>query len=138
MKKRYHYIQFLFLVWVAFLLLPIFIGKNDFIPLLRATQFSAICHQLLDRFFSFNNEFPVVCARCMGIYIGLFIVSYIRIASLNKYLYLFFLPIIIDKVLESFFDVPISNVIRFISGIFFSIPFIYWIQAYFKQKTIKT
>jgi len=125
-KHRYFFLQGIFSVWFILLHLPIIYNASEFMPILRIHVFKAFCHQLMDRFFVFYESYPLVCARCYGIYLGLVLFSFIPLRLVKPFIFLFLLAITLDKSLELFFY--ISNEIRFISGLLFSIPFVYFLQ----------
>jgi hypothetical protein len=67
----------------------------------------------------------------MGIYSGLFVVSFFSLYKINKGILLFLFPTIIDKIIEYFFEVKISNSVRFFSGFGFATVAMYFAQKKF-------
>lgn len=84
---------------------------------------SAICHQAYSRSFWLDGVPIGICARCNGVYIGLFLASFgiiIKSEYINKYVFslLLILPLAIEKI--AFNSFLFSNTTRFIIGIFAS------------------
>ena len=129
MKKNYTYIQYVLILWILILSIPLLTGETNSLLILRATHLKIICHQMLERYFSFDGAHLIVCARCIGIYIGLFIFSFINIKKFGFYSFTALFATLIDKALESFFGIVISNEIRFCSGLLFSLPFVFLLQT---------
>lgn len=89
-------------VWILGFFIPFLI---DSIDIIFAAQniFSAVCHQDTQKSICYNGMRSLVCARCAGIYIGIFVMSLIlptlsvlRFKS-NKIILLAALPMIIDS-----------------------------------------
>jgi len=97
---------------------------------------SAICHQLPERsFFVYETQMPL-CARCSGIYLGMFIAfsfyfftkilknkKPIKPPSLwiNILSIIFILLMIIQALTSTFINYPFENELRFITGILFGL-----------------
>jgi len=81
---------------------------------------SGICHQAYSRSFWVAGVPIGICARCSGIYIGLFLSSFGSLFNYKcQYKYTFGLLLIIPLAIEktAFSSFSISNTIRFIVGI---------------------
>ncbi|KAB2909960.1 MAG: DUF2085 domain-containing protein [Ignavibacteriaceae bacterium] len=108
-------VRFIFPLLLLFLLttalLPFFsdatAGLYPFVKLL----FSGICHGISDRCFHINGAALPLCARCFGIYSGLFLGSFLSLFLLHfdfqskkltqrRYLWLALTPIIVHKIVE--------------------------------------
>ena len=95
---------------------------------------SAICHQLPERsFFVYNQQLPL-CARCAGIYLGMFIAFsfyfFFKIIKNKKpikppalwinILSIFFIFLMAAQAISMLFiTIPFENEVRFITGILF-------------------
>ena len=96
--------------------------------------FKFICHQLPERsYFIWGIQMPV-CARCFGIYLGMILglLVYPFLKELNnskipqlKTITIFVAPMLIDAIAQSLRLYTTSNLIRSITGIWFSIGIIF-------------
>lgn len=111
----------------------------------------AICHQLPERsFFVYDNSFPL-CARCTGIYIGMFIAFlfyfFTKIIKnkkpilppplwVNIFSVSFILLMAFQAISSIFIDYPWDKEIRFITGILFgfSLPWYLFITINYSKR----
>jgi uncharacterized membrane protein len=91
-----------------------------------------VCHQEKAKLILFDSGETLTCARCTGIYLGLFITSIIFLFKECKkkypvkYLLFAFVPMIIDVILYSVNLYHYSKVAAFITGLLLgSIGFLY-------------
>ena len=84
--------------------------------------YSLVCHQLPDRLIRSGNLASMVCARCVGIYVGLLTSSFIlifigrQINPKTKYLYLASIPLLTDVLFHSINIYQYSKTIAFCTG----------------------
>lgn len=130
-----------------FNLMPLFPQKfsNFFFlfPLLQI-MYSPVCHQELQKLICNEIGCTFLCARCTGIYAGVFIFSLILLLKTNvpvykiKYLFIAGIPIIADVIASSIGIYSYSRLTAFITGtIFGSAAFYYFyigIQNWFFEK----
>lgn len=129
MSFRYSFLRYLPAILLFLLLavsfLPFYTDDSSVIYPFTKLLFSRICHGMADRCFDINGVPLHLCARCLGIYTGLFAGS-ITILSLNnmivhftrrRYFLIAFSPIIINKLLEILSVMDYSKVWATISGI---------------------
>lgn len=93
----------------------------------------AICHQLPERSLTLNGHYLPLCARCTGIYIGIFcsLLFLLLTKKLHSnqiptikhsiYLLLFLLPLMIDGFGSYIGLFPTNNAIRILTGILFGV-----------------
>ena len=116
---------------IAFFIFSFFtIGMIFLTPLFKLNfiykLFSFLCHQRAERsFFVCGNQFPV-CARCFGIYFGVFIFSiyvFFKKINLKKFYFylLLFIPMFAELFLEKFYEG--NNILRFLTGVLGGIGF---------------
>lgn len=83
-----------------------------------------LCHQKEERCYKIGNEFLIVCARCLGIYIG-FLFSMLTLILLYGffkmnlnivYVFLLFVPMAADGFSQAFGLRESKNWLRFITG----------------------
>jgi len=113
----------------------------------------AICHQLPDRSFSVYNQFLPFCARCIGIYLGMFIAfsfyflfkilknkKPIKPPSLwiNVLSIFFIILMVIQAITVNFTNYSFENELRFITGILFgiSLPWYLLITINYSKKFV--
>lgn len=96
--------------------------KRPYIPLIFG------CHQKCNRSFKVFNRHVVICARCSGIYIGILLSpALLYFTDLPFYVYILLsIPLIIDGALQHFKHIKSTNLRRFVSGILFSLSFLYF------------
>jgi len=85
--------------------------------------FNFYCHQKESRSFKFHQKIAPICSRCFGIFIGHFVISLLRfnIYSIFIIIALAF-PLLIDGMIQYFFNYESKNIIRFLTGLLFSVP----------------
>jgi uncharacterized membrane protein len=125
-------LQGLWAIWLCILLIPILFQIGELELTAVRMNLLSICHQKTERFFAFNSYLPLVCSRCMGIYLGLFIFGFFRWRqAFWLSIALIILPILADKIVEHATILPIGNNLRFISGLVTGLGFsglIYFLQ----------
>ncbi len=148
------YLLFLFLniTWLVIILAaPYFIAntQNNFLNELYYGLFSLICHQIPERSFFLNGCQLPVCARCLGIYFGIFAggLLYPFFKKLDnekvpglKILIPFLSILIIDGFLQTLHLYKTSNEARFLVGFisvlplaFYILPLLNGLQKYLTQ-----
>lgn len=115
-------------VTIMLIALPCFVKGSDTllqIYSIAKTLFSSLCHQLPEKSYHCNSMPLLVCARCTGIYAGLFFASllFLLFAQIHskKMLYLFFaalLLIIADAALSTLNVYSYSKTIATLTGFF--------------------
>jgi len=93
----------------------------------------AICHQLHERTFFIDGHYLPVCARCTGIYIGIFFSvllfgfgkkfrsNTIPTTKISIFLLVFLLPLIIDGFGSYLGFYSTTNLVRVITGVLFGV-----------------
>ncbi len=110
---------------LAFSFLPFYSDGSSIVYPFTKSLFSRICHGMADRCFELNGITLHLCARCLGIYSGLFAGSITILFQHNQFLYLTrrrfllaaFSPILINKSLEILTLMDYSRTWALISGI---------------------
>jgi uncharacterized membrane protein len=103
-------------------LLPVFNNVLLAIPFLQKT-YSLVCHQFNERSISSGNFETLVCARCVGIYLGLLLSSFVFLFRTQKetpdikYLFIMAIPLLADVILHSFNVYNYSRTIAFCTGL---------------------
>jgi len=149
------YLLFLFIniIWLAFIIAgPCFAAnmQNNFLTEIYYGLFSLICHQIPERSFFLNGYQLPVCARCIGIYFGIFAGSilYPIFKKLNneklpdwRILIPFLSVLIIDGLMQTLHLYKTSNEARFLVGYvsvlplaFYILPLLNGLQKYLTQK----
>lgn len=90
-----------------------FLFKKPYLSLLFG------CHQKVDRSFVFFGKPFVLCSRCTGIYVGIFL-SLIFTPDFKWWFLLFGLPLIIDGLIQYKSNYHSNNIKRFITGVMFA------------------
>jgi len=104
------------------------IGPNIVININEKKLGVCLCHRREDRSFKISGYFFPVCARCTGMFVGFIIVILLMHFGYNiSLLYSFFLiiPLLIDGFTQNFGSRESTNLLRFATGIIFSIGLIY-------------
>ncbi|MCZ7601513.1 MAG: DUF2085 domain-containing protein [Melioribacteraceae bacterium] len=117
----------------------------EFIPFLYIF-YSPVCHQNVDKLICVDNSCSLLCSRCVGIYLGVFITSItlIFIAPKNiipiKYLFILSIPLLLDVIFVSLGIYNYSKLIALFTGfIFGSAAFYYFyngIEIFLYEKRI--
>jgi len=111
---------------LLFITLLHFIWKRPYLPLFFG------CHQRIERTFRFfHNPLPL-CARCTGIYVGVFlaiVITYVNVLPWYVYL-LVGVPMIVDGSLQKYKHIISNNTRRFSTGLLFGITFSYIFTMY--------
>lgn len=86
-----------------------------------------LCHQKPERSFFFRDyQFPF-CARCTGIILG-FIMGLIIVHLTgffeNYFIFILFVPLIADGLVQKFTDYESNNLKRVITGVIFSFAYV--------------
>lgn len=127
-------LQKIFAFWFLLLFAPVILHINELSLIqLRQQTLIYICHQKLDRFLSIDGFYPLVCARDIGIYLSLFVLTFIKLPKIGHWAILFLLPTLIDKSLQWFFGIETGNIVRSISGLFLGAGIMFYLQAYLLQ-----
>jgi uncharacterized membrane protein len=136
MHFKYRLVLFLLLlVWCSGIFVELFIPLNNHLlfalPFLQKT-YSLVCHQQNAKLLVFDNAETLTCARCTGIYLGLFFVSIIFLFKnftgnfKVKYLVLASAPMFADVILYSLNVYHYSKMIAFSTGLLLgSVGFLY-------------
>ncbi len=103
-----------------------FVTKKDILALLFG------CHQHKTKSIKIKSYIFPICARCTGIYFGVFIFTIMLIfIKLPWYLSVIFaLPLIIDGLLQQYKHFQSTQFRRLLSGFLFSFTFIYVFYLY--------
>ena len=92
------------------------------------------CHQNTSRSFHIKHYTLPICARCTGIYIGIFAYTIILIfISPPWYVYLILgIPLIVDGLLQRFAHIPSTPLRRLVTGIMFGsvVIFLFYLYQY--------
>lgn len=133
-----------FILWSAGLMLPVLVyffpQTEILLPFLKMT-YSHVCHQIPQKSFSFNGQTFLVCARCTGIYMGIFMTSAAtlffrqqKVYPLNKLLLLIAgLPMLLDVFFSTFGVYTYNKIIACCTGIIFgSVVFAYILNVLFE------
>lgn len=100
---------------VTTLLLLYFIFNKKYIILFFS------CHQRTTRSFSIKNKYFILCARCTGILMGIYLTVLLTLTPLPLYFYfLLGLPIVIDGTMQIKTKYTSNNLKRFITGLLFA------------------
>jgi uncharacterized membrane protein len=77
-----------------------------------------ICNKCPDRAPNINGHSFILCWRCTGLILGAIIGSIIKhfIEPLSIFIYVLYLPLAIDGILQYFFRIMSNNHRRFITG----------------------
>lgn len=83
------------------------------------------CHQNKGRTFHISKTPLPLCARCTGIFIGIFLSVFLFISEINfLYIYLLVIPLIVDGLLQRFTRYESNNYTRLITGLLFAPGFV--------------
>jgi uncharacterized membrane protein len=76
------------------------------------------CHQRVERSLMFFKKPFVLCSRCTGIMVGMFLTIFLTLFEFNYwYILLFVIPVIIDGVIQKYTSYVSNNFKRFITGL---------------------
>lgn len=120
-KKNYLFIGNITLIIImSVMLLLLFTIKKNYL----AIFFN--CHQKVTRSFKIKHKYFIICARCTGILIGIYI-SPIIFSFIDYFVYylLMGIPLIIDGTLQKFTKYNSNNLKRLITGFLFSTTFVF-------------
>lgn len=109
----------------SYLVLTIFILLLTSLEIITKKPYLALifgCHNLCERSFKIKDYYLPICARCSGIYFGIFL-SFLKITIGYNFLVSVILmsPLIIDGLIQRYSSYNSNNLKRFITGIFFGI-----------------
>lgn len=129
---NYQWIGNLVLILVVFILviLDYLFNKNYLVIFFS-------CHQKVTRSFKFGDIYSKLCARCSGIFVGLFF-SFLTI-YLNVHFLLLFLiatPLIVDGTLQKLTLYTSNNAKRFITGILFG-PLVVFLFSFYNYTLLE-
>ena len=128
MLSNKYVIPFSLILLVGGSLLPFLSGSTAWIYPFTKSLYSRICHGIPDRCYEISGVPLHLCARCIGIYSGLFAGSITAIfqgkkylpLSKRRYLLLSFSPVILHKSLELagmvHYNLPAATVTGLLSG----------------------
>ncbi len=130
---------FLLLFWSAGFLFPVlspsFTGKPIVNQLLNY-NYSIVCHQSESSEITFGSAHFLVCARCVGIYLGALLIAIMMLFNLLKLklslipLLIFSAPLVIDAFAVRLNIYAYSKTIAFITGLLFgAIVLIYILET---------
>jgi uncharacterized membrane protein len=116
-------LQFNFSLILFFVFFPALVGHTAFAHLsaLAYQAFNPFCHQLAGRSFHVNGIQLAVCARCTGVYLGLFLGGVLFLAldkPMPKALLAFVVLLVVDGLLNSLGVVDTPAWARFGTGVF--------------------
>lgn len=147
MKIIFNYlIPFILILWIIGFTFPVLINYSNhlivYLPFIKLI-YSPVCHQIPERSFEINNLSFLVCIRCTGIYLGIFVSYFFLLISnfefnLSKKLFLFSVFLMaIDVLLYSTGVYNYNKIIAFLTGIFAGITLILFIFPIIKNYFIK-
>lgn len=147
MKIIFNYlIPFILILWIIGFTFPVLINFSNhlivYLPFIKLI-YSPVCHQIPERSFEINNLNFLVCIRCTGIYLGIFVTYFFLLISnfefnLSKKLFLFSVFVMaIDVLLYSTGVYNYNKIIAFLTGIFAGITLILFIFPIIKNYFIK-
>ncbi|WP_456471767.1 DUF2085 domain-containing protein [Methanocaldococcus sp.] len=152
-KKAYILIVIFYILFYFGIFLAPYLAykKFYFLSSILYKVYSPICHQLPERSFFIFNHKMAVCARCFGIYTGIFLALLIyplvkrldNFKTPNKiYLILSLTPMAIDRITQYIGLRESFNTLRFLTGflagfviVFYIIPLYFELFSF--QKKIK-
>ena len=89
------------------------------------------CHQNINRSISIFKQPFILCARCTGIMIGIFLSYFLSLGAFNYWILLLFgIPMIIDGIVQKKTIYISNNLKRFITGLLFG-PTVVLLFGYF-------
>lgn len=111
-------------------------------------NYSLVCHTQTDKLFQIGHYHTLVCSRCFGIYLGIFISSFFSLFNLKliinaKIFVLSSIPMIIDILLYTFNVYEYSQLIALLTGLLFGIIGYFFIidsiyLVFTKKEVVKT
>ncbi len=136
MKLRYRIVFALSsLLWFTFSILPLLFEENNNIALLSpilSFVYSPVCHQDALKLICFEGNCSVLCARCEGIYFGVFSSSIVALLAGRlktysiKYLFLLSSPMFADVIFVSTGFYNYSHLVSFLTGLIFGYAAFYY------------
>ncbi len=103
----------------SMLFLIYFVFKKNYIAIFYG------CHQKTSRSIHYHNYYFVLCARCTGIQIGIFLAIVLSLIPINPLFYLILaVPMLVDGILQQKTKYISNNLKRVITGIFFGPVFV--------------
>ncbi len=130
---------FLLLFWSAGFLFPVlsptFTGKPIVNQLLNY-NYSIVCHQSESSEITFGSEHALICARCVGIYLGALLIAIMMLFNVLKLklgiipLFVFTAPLVIDAFAVRLNVYAYSKTIALLTGLLFgAIVLIYILET---------
>lgn len=102
------------------------------------------CHQKTSRTFHYRNHYFVLCARCTGIQLGIFLSLVLALVDANHLFYLLLaIPMLIDGILQHKTKYVSNNLKRVITGILFGPSLVilfggfYYFMLYLSNELVK-
>lgn len=140
MKTSYKFILFfIILIWYVGIFFEFTTKINQqllvLLPFIKKS-YSLICHQEHYKLIEINGVKSLVCSRCVGIYFGSLIVSFIYIFKKKlqepklKYFLLSTIPLLLDVILTTVKFYNYSKILAFSTGFLFgSYTFLYFYKG---------
>ena len=109
-------IYYLTIVFLGFITFFEYLFQKPYLSLIFG------CHNLCDRSFKIKNYYFPICARCTGIYIGIYF-SVLKFVFNYHFVYsiLLMIPLLIDGLYQRYTKYKSNNLKRVISGTLFGI-----------------
>lgn len=132
LDKNYAFYSYLVLTIFLLLLTSIeIITKKPYLALIFG------CHNLCERSFKIKDYYLPICARCSGIYLGVFL-SFSKVTLEYNFVVsvMLMIPLLIDGLVQRYTRYNSNNSKRFISGILFGIASIdlFLLMVYTNEK----
>jgi uncharacterized membrane protein len=134
----YASVTFVLLIFILFAFSYQFIHNAAELILIK-NFYGKICHQIEIRCFAFNGKPMLICARCTGIFSGMFFLFLILLIFENlrmmidrinyKRIFIFLLPLLIDWTINFIFKIETTNFVRFLTGFIFSFIPVYFLNS---------
>lgn len=108
------------IIILTFMLLMYLIANKQYLALFFG------CHQKIERSPTLFGTPFILCARCSGIFIGLYLSVIFFISEITQwYALLLLLPLIVDGIMQATTRYQSNNVLRFITGLLFAPGFVF-------------
>jgi len=134
---------FLIVIWILGIISPLFLNKNQIdLYFLLKLFYTPVCHQNPEKSFVCNGFQLLVCARCLGIYLGVLISNALIIINFTPpiklgYIFLSSLPMIIDIIFYQFGVYSYNKIIALITGISFGTILFLFIFEIIRESILK-
>lgn len=82
------------------------------------------CHQMTTRSFKLKDKYFILCSRCSGILLGIFLSIFLTKYNINNQIHYLIilglgLPLVLDGLIQKHTKYKSSNLVRFITGLLF-------------------